>query len=374
MANICLYILDLDNCFMGPAFQQDPSLDIIRANKLKLDEFIAESAHFDETIVASGSNRINIYMDYINSLHEGRAGIIGSGFPRLKKMSDHMGAEFDPFTITDLFTTDEKGQPVAEGHTYQLAEAYYNIDGVTYDESKLRPVLYKLPSMLEDKYKATLILANIQRIVKRFPNDTITVRFFDDMPEIRTALHNFFSQNDDHLVPEKLTLIIEPYSGTSEPEKEKALKPIVGRGKPVTKLKALIEYMYNLAIASVDLVDNEHGRRIRNFADAQYVNFHLNNHVFCDQTYVKKSNFDEAFVQKGLLETLRQTWGSVGQLFFTPAESSPRRSKSVVGQGTPKMASSTSSLSAPSASNLMFVPKPPEPSPAWIIASPNKVV
>jgi len=275
---------DMDGCFMSDTFLGQEVRDIIKANETLLQKIISKKK-YDKTILNLGSNRQSIALDYENSKKrrepkegdEQQDAGIGSAFPQMQALADHLGAEFDPFLLADLFND------LPEGHSIKLAKSFYNSDGITYKKEVLDKER-TLPGWINDPSKVSILYAQMHRAALKHPKDEISFTFFDDREDLRAGLHAYFKKNA-HLIPANVKLKIRGYEGAMDLDGEhaaiKKYEPIHGikREKSIDKnYRQTVKAMAKAAIESDDTQESGLSdyscNLIRSYSDAEKAGFH----------------------------------------------------------------------------------------------------
>ncbi|KTD31915.1 hypothetical protein [Legionella maceachernii] len=197
----------------GISFDFDGSLsrikgDIILQNLDFLNFIRAQNHKYAETYAFIGSNRQSIYDDSMNALSNKN----GSCYPQIRKVSDYIGAKFDPFTLTDLYNN------LKSGESFKLALSFLkndmlndNEESYAYDPSLIKQ--RQTPDWLHDESKLSLLLAQIHKLASEHPEDEIEFYFYDDQKKILDRLNAFFSIPENRrLLPKNLKeLHLIPY-------------------------------------------------------------------------------------------------------------------------------------------------------------------
>lgn len=194
--------LDYDGCLSRKNFLND----IVEHNPDLISAFKKNSTDYDQTIVFIGSNRQSKRDDDKNSQNNGN----GSSYEHIPLFAEAIGAEFDPFLVSDVYNNAKPGT------AFQEIKANLGNDS------------FKHKGWLHDPSKISVIYSQMQKIASEHPGDQIDFEFFDDKEDILNKLHAFFTQNS-HLIPNQIKLKLHHYAGNEITPRE----PISGTGNLV---------------------------------------------------------------------------------------------------------------------------------------------
>ena len=210
---------DADGCLFHEDYIYSLEKDVIAANIALLTQITNENDNFNKTITFVGSNRQSWAVDLTNH------GPKGSCFPAIKKISEHLGAEFDTFLLADIYGG------LTAGTSYD--RAMEGIDKIAKGEHKdldfnnVGSVYFHIMMNQKghaewafDETKATILYAQMHKIAQLYKTKNIVFEFYDDRgkghrrgdKDILEHLHAFFSTYPE-LIPINVTLRLKHYAG-----------------------------------------------------------------------------------------------------------------------------------------------------------------
>lgn len=204
---------DYDGC-LAKKFQ-----DVLEWNESLLSSIKEKNSLYTKTVVLVGSNRQAFETDLagIERLQN------GSCFLEIPKVSDYLGAEFDPLLLPDIFNE------VEDGTTFKQGVAKHTEGCPSY---KYLPYVF-------DESKMMLIYAQIHHIANKNLGEDIEYNFYDDVDEILKILENFFKSHPE-LIPSNVTINLHKYDDTRTPTHRCTLK---GTGQPDIFYKENVKIM-----------------------------------------------------------------------------------------------------------------------------------
>ncbi|TAL62640.1 MAG: hypothetical protein EPN84_06160, partial [Legionella sp.] len=227
--SISVFSLDFDGCLSNPSYLRE-GMTILEANAALIELLKGIPG---EKRVFVGSNRQSLAMDLQNATKRVTREKItdpnskiradsGSCFPVIEQISAEIGAEFDPFLLTDLYHNFPFGTA--------LKQAVQCLDKDQYNyQSHIKG--QNFPNWILDESKLTLLYAQIQKIANEKPEEHIDFNFFDDRKDILDALQQYFTDYPK-LIPKNVTLILNRYAGPTD-EKGKVNKPLITPYDPI---------------------------------------------------------------------------------------------------------------------------------------------
>lgn len=118
--------VDLDGCFMGLSYINNPQHDVIEANKELLDQIRQSNSNYKSTYVFVGSNRQSISDDKSNA-HSTQN---GSGYPRVLRIGNYLEAPVDKLLLTDVYNN------LPDGETFDQALIFLDAQHHNYDRNE----------------------------------------------------------------------------------------------------------------------------------------------------------------------------------------------------------------------------------------------
>lgn len=243
----CLFHLGLNACQL-----QD---DIVEKNREFLTR-ICERAGDARQIVFLGSNRQSLSVDLINSLFQlhGNANRPDKNYSYLdiRKVSDHLGATFDPFLLADVYSNTPDGYAYNAGYEFerQAGWSYHRIvdatTGIEHTDERLpENVSANHPWWVFDESKLTILYAQMHKVASENRNETIQFEFYDDRGDgdsgLLDPLYRYFS-NYPWLIPSNVTLRLNHYY-EGDVTRLRPYKEIVGQGEINPDYRATVKEM-----------------------------------------------------------------------------------------------------------------------------------
>ncbi|MBA2710694.1 MAG: hypothetical protein H0U57_08905 [Tatlockia sp.] len=186
---------DFDGCLFHQDYFRSLDKDVIKHNRVMLENLIKENVVFEDLITIIGSTRQSLETDNANAT----VGNKGSCFPAIQQISKYLNANFDPFLLADTFGD------LPEGTSFNRA---INPDN---DEPHSR--------WLYDESKLTILYAQMHHFACKFPNKDMIFDFIDDRSlnqndelNILQDLNTYFSRYPQ-MIPPNITLRLHHYQG-----------------------------------------------------------------------------------------------------------------------------------------------------------------
>lgn len=202
--------LDFDGCIFHNNYIIENRQRVIDTNFIFLEKLRRQNEQFDDNLLLIGSNRQSKADDRYNSIKV--EGLItfntGSCFIAIKKISKHLGVQFDPFLLADVYGD------VQEGEAYRLA-----MDPRVPDSEH--------PKWQFDETKVSILYAQMHHIAFEHHDEEteITFDFYDDRQDILDTLKEYFSKYPT-LIPSNLQLRLHKYAG----QQTRLIEAIKGTG------------------------------------------------------------------------------------------------------------------------------------------------
>lgn len=224
----CMSVLDMAiSLARGTAIYKD----ILEGHDPLLKKLMAERSAFQQTYGFVGSNRQSESIDEYNGEQKGN----GSCMAPIKRLCDHIGAEFDSFLLADIMSDLPDGT------------SFNRIIDKDYSGSHAN---WKF-----DEHKATILYAQIHRMANKAPNAEIIFDFYDDRMDILNSLRDFYTKYPD-LLPKNVTLRLYKYASSHVDHLNDAgvnagneLATIAGQGFIDTNYKETVKEMGSLVPA-----------------------------------------------------------------------------------------------------------------------------
>ena len=215
--------IDFDDCI---STQKEPASlrSYIETNQLLIN-FIQQNQS-DKKIMLVGSNRQSLMIDLdkcFSGLFKGKKA--GSCYTAIDYISKQVGAEFDPFTLSDIFLDKLPGYSVNlflhEVHELFAEEPEKIIGLMEYTQITEKNPELKLqtrsPAEFLSEDKINVLYAQMQKVAIEHPNDEISFDFFDDRSDILDSLNEFFRAYPS-LIAKNITLRLFQYQAGHPPE------------------------------------------------------------------------------------------------------------------------------------------------------------
>lgn len=187
--------VDADGCiFRFDVLSTIIPRDVVTQNKVLLTHIKSEMAGYDKKILMSGSNRQSYRIDKVNADRN-----------NTMLFADALLLIYQHLTST---------QPTVELNKYLLADSYANLaHGHSFDliTAPDRHEHTNHKEYIFDKFKLSLLYAQMHKIASENPDDEIVFDFFDDREDILYSLQNTFSKHPE-LIPPNLTLHLYQYN------------------------------------------------------------------------------------------------------------------------------------------------------------------
>ena len=215
---------DADGCIFHESYINGTEKDVIASNLVFLTNIKKENRHYKKTYTLTGSNRQSWAIDLTNREQK------GSCFPAIKKISEHLSAEFDTLLLADIYGNLPAGssyelimKELSETDEKDDAAAFYN-PTMAYFAARARQkpgeTYQKHAEWAFDETKATILYAQMHKIAHRHMTENIVFDFYDDKgnghrgknPDILEHLRTFFSKYPE-LIPINVTLRLYHYAG-----------------------------------------------------------------------------------------------------------------------------------------------------------------
>ena len=274
--------VDLDGCFMGLSYINNPQHDVIEANKELLDQIRQSNSNYKSTYVFVGSNRQSISDDKSNA-HSTQN---GSGYPRVLRIGNYLEAPVDKLLLTDVYNN------LPDGETFDQALIFLDAQHHNYDREQYTGITFL--EWLHDKSKLTILYAQIHKLTTENRGDDIEFYFYDDRKDILNNLHQFFLTHPN-LLPNNTALYLIRYSGPIDANNKKiepltnAYEPVCGSGVIDTAYKNTVKKIAAECIESrrFQMMDptNEFGNLIKNYEDAKASRFLITEVLDCARDY-----------------------------------------------------------------------------------------
>ena len=210
--NIYVSSLDFDGCLSRGSY--NTLTDFFSANKSLID-FIKQAAIDTKHTIFVGSNRQSISLDLENAALTNS----GSCFTAIQHISHQLLAEFDHFSLGDIYLNLNPGQSIRSflevadeiglGKSALLTQAEIFKFHI---HAKIHPLSVNSAQFI-DPNKINLLYAQMHKISsENKADDSSSFNFFDDRDDILTGISGFFKKNLD-LIPRNVTLNLHQYSG-----------------------------------------------------------------------------------------------------------------------------------------------------------------
>ena len=206
MPALTVHSVDIDGCLLN---ERDRNLRRIEANNKELIAHI--KAHSDDrSILLCGSNRQSPHTDALNTARN-KSLSLATILPKLAEWVGN-GITLDPFLLSDI-----QSDGLEIGQSFQLCDPR-------------RGYTKKWPSYAFDDSKLILLLTQMHKVAIE-NGGNITFTFYDDRPEILTALNDFLTTHPE-LIPMGVTLNLVQHDAKWNDLRESfvAHPPIVGKG------------------------------------------------------------------------------------------------------------------------------------------------
>ena len=208
---------DFDGCLFNDTYNTTPYISeakwpanlilkaesdlIVTSNQELIDYINAQNIEeqYTQVITLIGSNRQSFNIDFKNML----SNFTGSCFSAIQQVSSALHAEFDPFLLTDV-----RHQFVSGTSYKQAMETLQKMRDLPVNQLDRNGH----PDWLFDESKISIIYAQMHRIAKKNPNETIVFDFYEDRKDILDGISRYFSAYPE-LIPGNITLNLNFYDG-----------------------------------------------------------------------------------------------------------------------------------------------------------------
>lgn len=262
--------IDYDGSFS----QKGNKGNIIEQNQPLLDLIKAKNDLYNHNYLFIGSNRQSVRDDNANS------GVNQNGacYPQFIKISNYLKAHFDRFLLTDLYND------LLDGEAFDFALSLLDDNHIEYNQAEYKATVKMHFDWLHDESKLSVLIAQIQKLACKHPNDAIEFYFFDDKEEILNQLYSFFQLNKNRqLLPKNLKeLKLFLYAGEMPKLDEKGdldsiFPPIIGEGEIDFNYSETIKQMADVCIKSLTYQSYDptgpNFNRVMSYQDAKNVGF-----------------------------------------------------------------------------------------------------
>lgn len=243
MGNIRNVLIDIDGCFYRGNLKES-GLPLTTwfedNNETVLDYLFETNKNFAENIFSLGTNRQSAELDIIsfmgrNFTFANTTAAVALTMLESAFSSDAKNTHINPLLMADIFSTNTEKFETTIGRNYQ--HMFELLDVKDYFEHGQKVSNYD--QTVFDKHKISLLYAHIHEVARQYPNDDITVEFFDDQDDILKVLHQFFGSHPEFM-PDNVSLKLHTYSEYTFDFYE---QEICGTGKIDYKYDWTVRYM-----------------------------------------------------------------------------------------------------------------------------------
>lgn len=243
MAHIDAFSLDFDGCF-GVTQRGDLS-SFLDNNHSFIDYFKRTFDTPNNTRFLVGSTRQELGLDITGDDWNGN----GLSFYLIPKLAQHLNSQFDNFMIVDPLLNLPFGTAHEQFRSICQNALHIDIDHdklPTHWKTTLRRKYTYFKGYHLDQKKLDIIYGQAHKLAKDFPDDTITLHFYDDRIDILNSLNTYLSKHP-YCLPHNVTLSLNLYE---DGQHRFTYTPITGTGGIDAEINKTLRQIMNDFFAS----------------------------------------------------------------------------------------------------------------------------